>query len=189
MTARNDSLTCPICLEGLGPDGTTKCPDCSATYHGECWEWLGGCATYGCARMVEIKKAPDGPASFWGEVEKKCPICSETIAVEAETCPYCKTRFESARPVTRSEYLGRFQPDDPVVRECKRNAVVLLVFSVLGCTTPIALVAGILWYRTKRDLIEEAGPATKAMVQISLGVCALYIALVSFGLLVFALRG
>lgn len=190
MTREQPTAVCSICLDALAAGTPTEvCPGCHAEYHVQCWEWLGGCATYGCSHMVEVKKSEDGPEAYFGATDKTCPVCSETIPVATSACPYCRTAFESTRPVSRAEFMRNYLPDDPLVRECRRNAVVLLIASILGCTTPFAFVAGLLWYRNRRDLIEESGPTTRALVLISLGVCALYLTLVTFGLLVYAVRG
>lgn len=41
---------CLICAEAMGLDKRPlkPCEDCKAWYHEECWEYVGGCATYGC---------------------------------------------------------------------------------------------------------------------------------------------
>ncbi|MCA8921622.1 MAG: hypothetical protein KDD82_07405 [Planctomycetes bacterium] len=38
---------CPVC--GDGDDRpSARCDGCNTSYHPECWEYLGGCATFGC---------------------------------------------------------------------------------------------------------------------------------------------
>lgn len=39
--------SCPVCGEGLEA-GVVECAGCRTPHHGECWEWAGGCAVYGC---------------------------------------------------------------------------------------------------------------------------------------------
>jgi hypothetical protein len=43
---------CNICQSLLLPgDATTACPECSQTYHAECWNENHGCAAYGCTKV------------------------------------------------------------------------------------------------------------------------------------------
>ncbi len=41
--------TCQICGGELAGE-RHRCPECRTPHHRECWEYLGGCSTYGCAR-------------------------------------------------------------------------------------------------------------------------------------------
>src|ERR687884_1692702 len=100
------SATCQICLHALEAEQHLhQCPSCKALYHEECWDELGGCAVYGCPRMVEVKKAEDLEETHWGATEKKCPICVETIPISATVCPFCNTIFKDKRPLKREELL------------------------------------------------------------------------------------
>lgn len=38
---------CPVCSDGSG-DLSRRCGGCQASYHRECWDYLGGCAIFGC---------------------------------------------------------------------------------------------------------------------------------------------
>jgi hypothetical protein len=38
---------CPVCGVALGGQ-VRRCPRCDAPYHPDCWDYHGGCATYGC---------------------------------------------------------------------------------------------------------------------------------------------
>lgn len=38
---------CPVCAEAV-EDPATTCPACAGRYHPDCWDYAGGCATYGC---------------------------------------------------------------------------------------------------------------------------------------------
>jgi Protein of unknown function (DUF2752)/Prokaryotic RING finger family 1 len=43
--------TCPICQTAIGPsEGVLVCPACDQVHHRECWDDVGGCATYGCEK-------------------------------------------------------------------------------------------------------------------------------------------
>ena len=44
--------SCPYCRDELGSSQPMACPECAASYHGECWDELGGCATLGCGHSA-----------------------------------------------------------------------------------------------------------------------------------------
>ncbi|HEX4056395.1 MAG TPA: FHA domain-containing protein [Tepidisphaeraceae bacterium] len=53
---------CSICQSPiLQGDATTACPECSQTYHAECWRENRGCAAYGCTHVgaLDVPTAPD----------------------------------------------------------------------------------------------------------------------------------
>jgi hypothetical protein len=48
---------CGICQSQILPgEVTTSCPDCSQTYHAECWRENRGCAAYGCAQVGALDR-------------------------------------------------------------------------------------------------------------------------------------
>ncbi len=176
---------CPYCLCAVEPgEGATVCPACGFAHHRECWDTLGGCAVEGCSKMVEVKKA-ELSSTFWGATEKVCPMCAVEIPVAALECPVCKATFADMRPMSAEDVLPK--AIDPEVKEYKKRATWLLVFSLIGCTSPVALVVGAIWYSRKRREIERAGPTTRALVIASLGICVLYIVMAVFGGLVFSI--
>jgi hypothetical protein len=177
------SATCQICLHALGADEVLhQCPSCKSLYHAECWQELGGCAVYGCPKMVEIKKAEDMEETHWGATEKKCPICVETIPIAATVCPFCNTVFKDKRPLSREELLP--EREDPALHEYRRGATWLFIISLLGCTSPFVLIFGGLWYREHREDIMRAGAQARALSLIGLGICVLYIVVFGISLLV-----
>lgn len=181
------SAVCQICLHPVEANQAIQfCPDCRTRYHQECWDELGGCGTYGCSRMVEIKKSEDETLTYWGATEKKCPICIEQIPVGALVCPFCKTRFKETRPLTREELLP--QREDPALAGYRKRAVWLFIFSILGCTSPFALLFGGIWYRSHRDEIAQAGPTARALSLIGLGICVLYLVVMVLSSLVWGLK-
>jgi hypothetical protein len=184
--AANHPAICPYDHQPiLDVDDAVVCPGCHRRSHRECWEELGGCAVYGCPRMVEVKKPAEGAATFWGESEKTCPFCAERIPVGAVDCPLCRTPFGDVRPLSREAVL--IQPPDPDYQRLRRQAIVLLVFSVLGCTSPFALVAGLIWYRGNQPDIKRFG-AVNALAVISIAVCAIYLAFAFVGVLIWSVR-
>ncbi len=48
---------CSICQSQVLPgEATTACPDCSQSYHAECWRENRGCAAYGCAQVGALEE-------------------------------------------------------------------------------------------------------------------------------------
>jgi hypothetical protein len=167
MPADQQAVACPYCL-------------CA-----NCYETLAGCAIDGCPSMVEVKKAAI-PHTHWGATTKVCPMCAETIPVDARQCAFCRASFSELRPMTREDYLPKME--DPALADIRKRAKWLLAFSVIGFTSPVALIFGGFWYRDNKAEIERAGAGTRALVVISLLICVLYIVMVGGGALVFALR-
>src|SRR6516162_9096544 len=76
---RTEGGTCPICQSEIGPaDAALACPRCDQVHHRECWNEVGGCATYGCENAPATDKAATTatPPTAWGDT-KKCPACGE----------------------------------------------------------------------------------------------------------------
>jgi hypothetical protein len=69
-----------------------------------------------------------------------------------------------------------------------RRAVWLLVFSVIGFTSPVALLVGTIWYLARKREIADAGSTVRAMVLISLAICIAYIVLMFGGYEIFQMR-
>jgi hypothetical protein len=52
-----DQVACPVCAAPITVDEARPCPRCETPHHGECWDYVGGCAIFGC------RPAPAGGAS------------------------------------------------------------------------------------------------------------------------------
>ena len=50
---------CPVCQDPLFGRATSRCESCDTSHHPECWEYAGGCSTYGCAAAAR----PESPGS------------------------------------------------------------------------------------------------------------------------------
>jgi hypothetical protein len=184
MAQLQTATVCQICLHPVFDEQErVACDECKVSYHQECWDELGGCATYGCPRMVEIKKAEDPQAAWWGVREKKCPLCAETIAVSSLECPYCHASFDDIRPMSTEDIFTPAETE--AVKSYRRRAIWLLVFSVLGFTSPLAFLVGGAWYLADKKQIAEAGTTVRAMVLISLAICVVYVVLLLGGYEVF----
>jgi hypothetical protein len=175
---------CTICGRTIADDQPTHtCAVCESRFHEECWDYIGGCAVYGCAGMYETKKSEDGPLTYWGNAEKGCPMCAEQIPVAALVCPHCNTTFDDVRPVQREDFLRPSHTAPPA--PFRKVAIVLLIASIAGVTSPLALVGGGLWYRLRRDQIAAEGATTQGIALAALMVAAVYAVFIALGVLVF----
>lgn len=176
---------CPTCLSAFGELETLVCPGCGNIQHQVCWDELGGCSVKGCPNAVEVKKA-EIAVTDWGKTEKTCPFCAEQIPMDKRECPYCKASFGDIRPLTKEDVLPKVE--DPQLQGYRSNAKMLLVFSVIGCTSPLALLIGGIWYARNRREIARAGSSTSALVVVSLGICVLYLVMLGLGTVLFSLK-
>ncbi len=59
---------CQVCGECMGAS-TVECGRCTTPHHRECWEYLGGCATFGCGHRVaagmRAGAMPPPPSPEW----------------------------------------------------------------------------------------------------------------------------
>jgi len=187
MTTAVHNTECLICLRPIAPgDDVQPCsePTCGQPYHRACWEYLGGCARYGCPQMKEVKK-PEIDVSFWGACQKQCPMCAETIPMAALTCPYCSTLFHDIKPVTREDMKPKQR--DPALRALQNKAVWMLILGLLGFPSPFVLVIGGIWYRNHRAEIERAESVTRALAIMGLLVSGLYLVMLVIGVVLYAL--
>ena len=168
-------LRCAICQSAIaGDEARAQCPSCGAEYHLECWDELGGCATYGCPRVpaIEPLSSTDIPAAYWGQEHKSCPACAREILAAAVRCRHCGATFDSAQPEDTAEFQERAARRQRVPR-AQRAVIVLFVLSVIPCLAPVGGLAGWVWRaRNRRDL--ESLPAIyPALSKIGLGVAFL----------------
>jgi hypothetical protein len=178
---------CLICGWAVEPDQALElCPEpsCGLPYHRECWDELGGCARYGCPRMVETKKAEIAP-SFWGASQKQCPLCAEMIPVADLTCPFCQAEFQGTAPMTREDLI--IKPEDPWLKGYRTTAVWMLILSLLIVPTPLVLLFGGVWFNSNREEIARAGATARALAIIALLVSAFCVLAAIGGLVIFSL--
>lgn len=172
---RGVGATCPICQTtvGLG-EPVMVCPLCEQVHHRECWNDVGGCATYGCENAPKAEKAApaETPLSAWGDT-KKCPACGETIKAIALRCRYCGTDFETVDPLSLKDLHKRAAKEGRL--QATRAAVTtLFILSILGCMAPILVIAAPIYVVTKRATIARAGPIYLIMGYSAIGISALY---------------
>lgn len=156
---------CPVCQGPIGAEEDRfACPGCNVLYHRSCWEYNRGCGMYGCSQApaTEGLKGTEIPASYWGQENKECPACRRTILAAAIRCQHCGTTFSSARPENTVEFIQRKAQMEgrPALR---RNGILLLIFSVLSCTAPLAAIVGGVWYYQKKQEIAKL-PAIQASI-------------------------
>lgn len=75
-TAEEHSPICPVCGEEVGA-APEICPACDTPHHWDCWEYNGGCATYGCPiKTRKPKKRPvmAAPSDGASAVPDKIPF-------------------------------------------------------------------------------------------------------------------
>jgi hypothetical protein len=161
---------CPVCRTPAVED-SIECPDCHVRHHQECWVYNNGCGKYGCASAPASEKLNEleVPPSFWGQNEKECPACHKLIQAAALRCRHCGTVFNTARPqdVVQFHAQRSLTSDLPGL---KRNVIILLIFSALPCTAPLAAVVGGIWYLTRREKIAQLPATQSAMAKIALGI-------------------
>jgi hypothetical protein len=66
---------CGVCHGAIAPlEQTTRCPECGAVFHVECWTENGGCSVYGCSQVGAISGFPGTDAQAdEGEVSSFTP--------------------------------------------------------------------------------------------------------------------
>ena len=150
-------VTCPICsTEITDADAVNKCPSCEQAHHGECWDEVGGCSTYGCEHAPEQEKGSEGRRALtaWGDT-KECPRCGEEIKSIALRCRYCGAKFETVDPLSRREYRQGVR-DRKDAQSMK--TWVILCLALTPCLAPITMIVAAAVFLPKRNLIAKAGP-------------------------------
>src|SRR5262249_39777463 len=139
---RTQGGICAICQSPTSPgEAVLVCPSCDQVHHRECWNEVGGCATYGCenAPTTEKSASTDAPRTAWGDT-KKCPACGEKIKSIALRCRYCGTDFETVDPLTLKDLRKQVVKEERL-QTTKTLVITLFVLSVLGCPAPIVAIA------------------------------------------------
>ena len=149
---------CSICKTLIQPSHvTTGCPYCHSAYHRECWQQLGGCATYGCsaAPVPEVVPLPTSVKGGWGD-EKTCPQCGDNLPSSLLVCR-CGAHFPWADPMTTQEYETWVQEQERGAL-ARKGMVVLFFVSLFGVFAPLTgAIAGIYAYRSRKILAGDAG--------------------------------
>ncbi len=175
---------CAVCQSAIGPnEAVLVCPSCDQVHHRECWEEVGGCATYGCenAPATEKTAVAEAPRAAWGDT-KKCPACGEKIKSIALRCRYCGTEFDTVDPLSLKD-LHKQVVSEERLQVTKTLVIVLFVMSLLGCPAPIVAIAAPCYVLLKRATIAKAGPAFLVMGYSAIAISLLYSILIFLFLL------
>lgn len=177
--AGTPGATCPICQSGLvADDAVIACSDCDQVHHQECWQEVGGCATYGCPQAPAATKeaAAAAPRSAWGDT-KACPACGETIRSIAVKCRYCGEMFETVDPLKAAD-LRRGARKAETLRSMRTTVTVLFILSLVGCLAPLTLILSLIYLVPKRELVADAGPLFRVLGYSTVGLSVLYCLLI-----------
>ena len=143
---------CPIERQ----EARAACPECAAPYHADCWQDNGGCAVYGCSQVPPTEKLADVeiPVAYWGQENKPCPVCANTILAVALRCRYCGTTFETARPQDSAEFSqgAARKMREPSLR---KGAVWVLILGLIPFTAPFAAIFGGIWYYKNKSALAQ----------------------------------
>ena len=166
---------CSICQNAVQPgEAACLCPECRSPYHRECWDEVGGCATYGCRQMPQAAKPaePGARTEGWGD-EKACPKCRKPIRSAAVKCRYCKAKFPSALPMTPAEF-HEWRAQQAQLAPTRIMAIVVFVASLFGCLGPVVLLGGGFWLWSSHDALKRVGGVHQVLAYFGLGLSAIY---------------
>lgn len=175
-------MKCSICQGQLyGNQLNKKCQECNNEFHRDCWEENGGCGTPGCKNLPKITTKNDlhyAQNSFWGAEKKLCPVCGEKIDVSEFTCPFCKENFDTNEPISQSAYkgeklIGLGQEKMPI-----GGAITVFILGLIGCTAPLNLIFGYMWFYNKKDRLREEAPIGYFLAIAGLVISGIYLALI-----------
>lgn len=166
----SDSGSCAICQSPLGTgEEKINCPDCGTAYHTDCWSDNRGCGVYGCPQVPPTDKLEqvEIPVSYWGQEEKPCPVCGNTILAAAVRCRNCGATFDTAKPQATAEFTREAarKQREPALRT---GSIWLLIVCVIPFLAPLGAIFGGLWYRRNREELAKLPGTYRAIALIGL---------------------
>ncbi len=108
-------------------------------------------------------------------------MCGERINVSETKCPFCRTDFGTAQPITTDDVRARFS-SATAQNALKKYAVAIMLVSLLGVTGPFNLLIGGAWYAVKRRELKRRCPLHGLLAKIGLCISAVYTLLIVVGL-------
>lgn len=165
---------CPICQTAIGAEEQViKCSACDQVHHGECWAEVGGCGTYGCTQAPAVTKSEQrARTTAWGD-KKDCPLCGETIRSTALRCRHCGTKFDTADPLTREDFLRR-KATEREQKLLRTNTVILFFLSLIGCPAPLVGLISSAYLMPKGEELMRCGPVYFILAWASIIVSGFY---------------
>jgi hypothetical protein len=170
--AETSTAVCAICQSALqSGEAATRCPDCHAEYHQECWDSNGCCAVYGCPSVPtgEARSSVEVPVAYWGQEYKLCPSCNQQIMAAAVRCRHCGTVFDSAKPVDSGEF-ARASAIKSGKPRLQRFIVGLFVFCLVPLTAPVAAAVTWVWRKSRDEDIRSLPALYSALLTIGCAV-------------------
>ncbi|HEX9060307.1 MAG TPA: hypothetical protein VF941_09015 [Clostridia bacterium] len=170
-------MKCSICQGELSGFEIRRCPQCKNEFHIDCWDENGGCGTPGCEflphKAVKSEQQYE-QTSYWGAATKVCPACGEEIEVNTISCPHCKEVFDTIDPVSRDTY----KESKSIRRYNKPSthpiAITIFICGLIGCTAPINLIAGGIWFFKNVGTLKTEYPQGYFLAMAGLILSALY---------------
>lgn len=77
MTDLPAEIQCPVCAGAITEATPRTCPRCDTPHHGDCWDYVGGCAIFGC-RPAEAAEDTGGLPAVRGAV---APVGAEVAGL------------------------------------------------------------------------------------------------------------
>jgi len=166
----SESCRCPVC-RAPSEGEMVQCPHCRMPHHKECWDYNGGCGSYGCTSAPATEKLSEIeiPPAFWGQSEKTCPACGASIQAAALRCRACGTVFPTAKPQNAAEFRHSKELVDDAPK-LRRQSIILLVLSIIPFTAPLGAIAATIWYTSKHHRLMELPAQQRAIGKIAVAV-------------------
>jgi hypothetical protein len=181
VPAYQAGMICPICQTEIGAsEQFLACSVCGQVHHQECWNEIGGCATYGCTQAPALEKdaPPVQPQSAWGDT-KLCPVCAERVKSIAVKCRYCGFDFGTVDPLTADDVRQRIARGE-TSSQLQVGIILLFIASIiLPCLAPITLIVIPAWLWPKRADVKRTGPIFVVLAVAAFALSVLYSVLIA----------
>jgi hypothetical protein len=135
--------------------------------------------------MPETVKAEDplAPKAFWGQEEKTCPSCGQTIKAAALRCRHCGTVFEDRAPVSQEQFESGAALADRR-KALGKQSVALFVLGIIPLTSPVALTWGAWWLVANRRDLPKLEPMHRVLSVLGLIAAVASVTILALGLII-----